>query len=170
MLPGSLKERAERALPDSEAVFSGEVVDFEKSPLPTTMMEETMVTMVVSPRPATVTLRVSEAWKGPRQQAVRLTRDVADGISCGYPFQEGQEYLVYAYRGQQGLVSDGCTETKRLSEANADLTALGDGERPQDGEVLSETSGRFSGPALLGLAGLALAASLLVAMRLTRTS
>jgi len=167
MLPGSQKERAERALSDSEAVFSGEVVDFEKSPLPTTMMEGTMVTMMMSPRPATATLRVSEVWKGPRQQTVQLTTDVADGVSCGYPFEEGQEYLVYAYGGQQDLVADGCTETKRLSEANADLTALGDGERPQDGEVLSDTSGGVSVGAMVGVAGLALAASLVV-VRLVR--
>ena len=42
MRPGNQKERADRALSDSKAVFAGEVADFEKSPFPTTMMEETL--------------------------------------------------------------------------------------------------------------------------------
>jgi hypothetical protein len=169
MLPGSQKERAERALSDSKAVFSGEVVDFEKSPFPTTMMEGTMVTTMIFPRSATVTLRVSEVWKGPRQQTVQLTTDVADGISCGYPFEEGQEYLVYAYGWRQGLVADGCTETKRLSEAGTDLEVLGAGKKPTGGGALSDTSGDVSVRAMFGLAGLVLAASLSMVMRLVRT-
>ena len=72
-LPGTPQEQARQALSGSEAVFSGKVVDFEKSAPPTTMMEGTMVTMMISPRPATATLRVSEVWKGPRQQTVQLS-------------------------------------------------------------------------------------------------
>jgi hypothetical protein len=34
-LPGTTQERARQALSDSAAVFSGEVVDFEKPPPPT---------------------------------------------------------------------------------------------------------------------------------------
>ncbi len=58
-----------------------------------------------------------------------------------------------------------------LSEASADLEALGEGERPKggDGEVLSDTSGGVSAGAMVGVAGLALAASLLVVVRLVRT-
>jgi hypothetical protein len=173
MPSGSQKERAERALADSEAVFSGEVVGYEKSPLDTTMMEGTMLTMMISPRPATVTLRVSEVWKGSKQQTVQVATDVADGVSCGYPFEKGQKYLVYAYGGQQGLKTDGCTETKLLSKAGADLEALGASEKPKDGgddEALSDTSGGVSARAIAGMAGLLMAASLLVVVvRLVRT-
>jgi hypothetical protein len=171
MPSGSQKERAEQALADSEAVFSGEVVDYEKSPLATTMMEGTMVTMMISPRPATVTLRVSEVWKGSKQQTVQVATDVADGASCGYPFEKGQKYLVYAYGGQQDLKTDGCTETKLLSKAGADLAVLGNSEKPKDGgnEALTDTSGGVSVRAMVGLAGLVVAASLLVVVRLVRT-
>ena len=130
---GQPQERALQALSDSAAVFSGEVVDYEKAPLATTMMEGSMVTRMVSPRFATATLRVSEVWKGPEHQTVQLTTDVADGVSCGYPFEKGQKYLVYAYGGQQGLGTSGCSETKLLSKASEDLALLGNGAEPKDG-------------------------------------
>ena len=154
MMPGGVQDPERRALAISSAVFSGEVVDFDKSP----------------PR-ATATVRVSNVWKGPKQQTVEITTS-SDEAACGYPFKEGQEYLVYAYTGKQGLEVDLCGATNPLSEADANLEALGEGEKPQDGgegEVLSDTSGGFSVRAMVGVAGLALAASFLVMVRLLRT-
>ncbi len=167
-IEGSPEERAREAIADSDAVLSGEVVDLEKPPPDTEIVEGTMLTVVGGGgREATVTLRVSEVWKGPEQQIVRFTTPVADGISCAHPFKEGREYLVYA-NGGQDLNVGGCSETKPLSEASADLALLGDGEKPENG-VLSDTSGDVSGLAMAGLAGLAMAASLLVVARLVRS-
>ena len=174
-IEGSQKERAQRAISHSDAVFSGEVVGFEKLEKPppdTVMMEETMLTLP-SPRKVAVTLRVDEAWKGPKQRTVRFTTPFADGMNCAIGFEEGRGYLVYANGGRDGLRVGGCSETKPLSRAGADLALLGNsGEMPKevDGGVLSDTSGGVSVHALVGLAGLALAASLLVAIRLMRTS
>ena len=168
-IEGSPKERAEKAIAGSDAVFSGEVVELEKPPRETEMVEGTMLTVLGGgDRKATVTLRVSEVWKGPGQQTVRFTTPVADGISCAHPFKEGREYLVYA-NGVQDLDVGGCSETKPLSAASVDLALLGDGEKPEAGGVLSDTSGGVSGPAIAGLAGLAMAASLLVVARLVRS-
>ncbi len=170
-IEGSPKERAEGAIADSDAVFSGEVVDLDKEPPETEMVEGTMMTVVGGGgRKSTVTLEVSEVWKGPRQQTVRLTTPVADGISCAFPFEEGREYLVYA-NGGQDLKVGGCSETKPLSAADADLALLGSsGEEPKDvaDEVLSDTSGGLPTPAVVGLAGLAVTGSLVLAMRLLR--
>lgn len=173
-IEGSEKERAKRAISHSDAVFSGEVVGFgklEKPPSPTTMTETTMFPTPF-PRDAIATLRVSEVWEGPKQRTVRLTTVTSflAGGSCAHHFEEGREYLVYANRRQDSLRVDDCSETKLLSNAGADLAVLGDGERPQDGEVLSDTSGGDSARALVGLAGLALAASFLVVVRLMGTS
>jgi hypothetical protein len=172
MPPGSQKERAEQALADSDAVFAGEVVDFENTPN-ITMMEGEMVTMMGgNTATATATLRVSEVWKGPERQTMQIGTAPNDGVSCGFPFEEGKEYLVYAYGGQQGLKTDGCSETKPLSKAGADLALLGNSEKPKDSgddEALSDTSGGVSARAMAGLAGLAVAASLLVVVRLVRT-
>jgi hypothetical protein len=172
-IEGSQKERAQRAISHSDAVFSGEVVGFEKLEKPppdTVMIEETMLTLP-SPRKVAVTLRVSEVWNGPNQRTARFTTPFAGGMNCAIGFEEGREYLVYANGGRDSLRVGGCSETKPLSRAGADLALLGNsGEKPEDGDgkVLSETSGGFSGLALAGLAGLALAASFLVVMRLVR--
>jgi hypothetical protein len=52
------------------------------------------------------------------------------GSACGFPFKEGQEYLVYASGGRD-LKVDLCSETKPLSEADPDVALfeeLGEGE------------------------------------------
>jgi hypothetical protein len=156
MLPGG--QDAERALADSEAVFSGEVVKIAPpSPWKSSATVETD------------TFRVSEVWKGPRQRTLEV-HTALFGASCGYPFKEGQEYLVYAYAGKHGLEVDLCNGTQRLTEAEADLEVLGAGKQPTGGgEALSDTSGGVSAGAMVGVAGLTLAASVLVVVRLVRT-
>ena len=161
-IPGSQEERAERALAESSAAFSGEAVEVEEGP-PTKMMG---IGGLPSSR---VTLRASEVWKGPRRETLEVSTP-RDEASCGFPFEEGKEYLVYAYTGKQGLEVDLCSETVPLSEAGVDLEVLGDGEKPKDGEaLLSDTSGGVPVRAMAGLAGLAMAASLVVVVRLVRS-
>jgi len=166
---GNQKEIVESGLSSSDAVFSGEVVDFEKSPSDTTMMEGTMFT-IMSPRPATATLRVSDVWKGPERETLEVSTSSQE-TACGVPFEEGREYLVYAYGGQ-GLETDLCSQTKPLSEAGTDLAVLANSEKPKDDsndEALSDTSGGVSAGAMAGLAGLALASAVLVVARLVRS-
>ena len=171
-IEGSQEERAERAISRSDAVFSGKVVAFEKleKPPSTTMTEPTMPLTPFS-RNAIATLRISEVWKGAEQRTIRLTTvtPFLAGGSCTHHFEEGREYLVYANTRQDGLKVEDCSETKLLSNADTDLALLGNGgEKPKDGEVLSDTSGSFSGTALAGLAGLALAASVFAVSRTVR--
>jgi hypothetical protein len=132
------------------------------------MMEGTMLT-IVSGGTATATLRVSEVWKGPKQQTVEIITGADSGVGCGYPFEEGREYLVYA-NGGQDLKVDLCSETKLLSKAGADLAVLGNGEKSKDGvDALTDTSGGLSGGAMVGLVGLVMAASFWVMVRLVRS-
>jgi hypothetical protein len=157
------KEIVESELSSSEAVFVGKVVDFGKS---TSSSRE----MTIIGGASTATLRVSEVWKGPERETLEVSTSSQEG-ACGYPFEEGREYLVYAYGGQ-GLETDSCSQTKPLSEAGADLAVLGNSEKPKDGsndEALSDTSGGVSARAIAGMAGLLMAASLLVVARLVRT-
>ena len=94
---GGPKERAGKAIAGSDAVFSGEVVELEKAPPDTQMVEGTMMTIIGGGgREAAATLLASEVWKGPKQQTVRFTTPVADGTSCAHPFKEEREYPVYA--------------------------------------------------------------------------
>lgn len=154
------KERVEFAVSGSEAVFSGEVVDFEKG-ADSTMFGPT----------ETVSFRVSEVWKGPQRETLEVSTPT-QGLACGYSFKEGQEYLVFAYTGNQGLETDSCSSNKPLSKAEADLALLGNSsEKPKDGggEVLADTSGGVSAGAMVGVAKLALAASVLVVSRFVRS-
>jgi hypothetical protein len=92
------------------------------------------------------------------------------GASCGYPFKEGEEYLVYAYSGKRGLEVDLCNGTQRLAEAEAHLEVLGAGKNPTGGgEALSDTSGGVSAGGMVGVAGMVMAASVLVVVRLVRS-
>jgi hypothetical protein len=141
----------QRYISSSEAVFSGEVVEVDKGS-----------------QISTVTLRASEVWKGPQRETLEVSTP-SYGAACGYAFKEGQEYLVYAYTGKQGLEVDSCNGTQRLTEAQADLEVLGAGKKPTGGEVLSDTSGGVSAGAMVGVAGLVMASSLLVVVRLVRT-
>jgi hypothetical protein len=151
------KESVESELSSSEAVFSGEVVDLKRNQKgPLGGVDK-------------VSFRVSEVWKGSERKTLEVSTQ-AQGTACGYPFEEGQEYLVYAY-GKQNLKASACSETKPFSEAGADLALLGNSEKPKDGggEALSDTSGGVSARAIAGMAGLLMTASLLMVVRLVRT-
>ena len=81
---GTVPGTPQETLSGSKAVFSGEVVDFEKPPPAAKMIEGTMWTVVGGGGPeATVTLRVSEVWKGPRQQTMTVTTEADSGMGCG---------------------------------------------------------------------------------------
>lgn len=121
---GSPERVAEQALSGSSAVFSGKVVDIDWPLLP-----------ISSAAPETVIFRVSEVWKGPERATLEVKTAVSD-VSCGYPFDAGESYLVYAHDdGGDGDVTSAslCSSTKPLSEAGADLEALGPGAAPPGG-------------------------------------
>ncbi|CAN5888887.1 hypothetical protein BH23ACT11_BH23ACT11_16190 [soil metagenome] len=129
---GTPQERAEEAFAGAGAVFAGVVVDVS-GPAPSTVMS--------SGDPVAVTFRVSEAWKGPPQETLEVTT-ATSSVSCGYEFQTGEEYLVYASRD---LGVSLCSETKLLSDAAADLGVLGGGGELDEGYELPDTSGSTYG-------------------------
>lgn len=134
---------------DSSAVFSGEVVNFETPPTTTAEASGGKKWTVAGEGHATATLRVSEVWKGPKQQAVEITT-ASDEVLCGYPFEEEQEYLVYAYGKEQPFKVNLCSQTRQISKADSHLRVLGDGWRPKD-EPLPDTSGEVARLGVLGL-------------------
>jgi hypothetical protein len=160
-LPGSQQQITEQELSKSVAVFSGRVVQIDRPPLP----------LDSSIAPVTITFRVSESWKGSERETLEVKTPVSE-VSCGYTFRSGESYLVYAKEAsiveEEGLEVLLCSETKPLSEASADLEALGDGERP-GGSGLTDTSGAVSVGTMAGLAGLTMAASFVLMLRLVRT-
>ena len=71
-----------------------------------------------------VTLRVDRSWKGVETRTVTVVTGTGGG-DCGFPFEEGESYLVYARGGPDELETSICGRTSDLSYAAADLRALG---------------------------------------------
>ena len=168
----------QRRLSSSEAVFSGEVVDLKRnqknpaaSPPPDPASNDGAPPLPPAPfsRVDRVSFRVSEVWKGPQRETLEVITTPHDA-ACGYPFKEGQEYLIFSYGKGEPFKTDSCSGTQPLSTADEDLAFLGNGEKPKDGgDALTDTSGVVPARAVVGLAGLAMVASLLVVVRLVRT-
>lgn len=72
-----------------------------------------------------VRFAVSAEYRGSVGPTVELVTG-AGGGDCGYNFEQGREYLVYAHRGADGVLSTGiCTPTKALEDAVEDLQFIG---------------------------------------------
>ena len=105
--PASVQE----GLKQADAVFLGLVERFE---------------MKGSGRIAT--FRVRTVWKGPEASRLDVATGGGDG-DCGYHFNVGIEYMVFAHRGASDTLQTSiCSRTKQASgEAVDDLKALGSG-------------------------------------------
>ena len=70
-----------------------------------------------------VTFQVTEHFKGSRVPSV-VIENHASGPMCGYPFQEGGRYIVYA-RGERGaLTTTSCSRTTMVVQPGSDLEVL----------------------------------------------
>lgn len=80
-----------------------------------------------------VHFEVLQIWKGIENSQVMITTGLGGG-DCGFDFQVGQEYLVYASKstmyGEKTLVAVICSRTSEISLAQGDLQILGEGEIP----------------------------------------
>ena len=102
------------ALQRSTAVFEGKVVALERKP---------------ELHRLTARFEVSRVWKGELTTRAEVsTIDV--GSMCGYGFEVGSSYVVYAAGEATGLSTSACTRTKVSADAKDDLTALGAGTVP----------------------------------------
>jgi len=71
-----------------------------------------------------VTFSVSRWYRGTRQHKVQIETGLGGG-DCGFPFQEGNQYLVYTYKDESGHLSTGiCTGTARLDDSQSNLAYL----------------------------------------------
>jgi hypothetical protein len=97
---------------DAEAVFSGRIAEVKPNP--------------DSERGGfVITIEVLEAWKGVTEPIVKVST-AANSAICGYAFQVGRSYLVYASRdGGRPLRVSLCSRTQLLDEAKEDLKSLG---------------------------------------------
>lgn len=100
--------KVEITLQQSEAVFSGKVVD---------VREKRTLNGYLS---KSVLFDVMNTWKGVEQSQIIITTGLGGG-DCGFDFKEGQEYLVYANEskmyGVKGLKAIICSRTSELNLA-----------------------------------------------------
>ena len=91
-----------------------------------------------------VTFRVADVYKGEVRHRATLTT-AQSTAACGYPFEEGERYIVYAHRMDDGTLAAGlCSRTARLDDAAEDLQVLepiGSGS-----DVVGTTGGLCGGP------------------------
>ena len=122
--PGSPSEELEQF----DAVFTGRVVSIQHS-------LDLDATAYSRRDRTTVGFEVSAVWKGDVQEKMYITT-APTGVSCGFTFVEGEEYIVYGYDGNHA--DDGysvglCSRTALLGQAQADLDELGQGHAPEAG-------------------------------------
>ena len=72
------------------------------------------------------TFRVITVWKGVPAETIRVETDF-HGTMCGYNFEVGFEYLVYAHESDGTLHTTICSRTRFRHDAGEDLQALGPG-------------------------------------------
>jgi Tissue inhibitor of metalloproteinase len=100
----------QQSFESSQAVFAGQAIE---------------VTPLRGQETVRVTFRVSKVWKGRNSRRLVLTTSNSSA-SCGFNFEPGQRYLVYA-SAQRSLTTNLCSGTKLLSGAQADLVYLEQG-------------------------------------------
>ena len=72
-----------------------------------------------------VRLHVVRAFKGLGDRVTSLTvRTASDGAACGYPFERGHAYMVYAHEFDGRIWVSLCSRTRPLGAASDDLRQL----------------------------------------------
>jgi hypothetical protein len=104
-----------QSLEEANAVFSGKVLKIRRVK-PGEQAELGDVEVVFA---------VNRSWKGANQRTISVYTS-SQSAACGYGFQKGRTYLVYAHgNSQQRLATSICTRTKRFKDAREDLKELG---------------------------------------------
>ena len=91
-----------------------------------------------------VRFSVHEGYRGFTGSEVEVFT-ASSGAACGYGFTIGEQYLVYAYRRDDGSLYTGlCTRTQRLSDAADDLAYIrGLGSAAPGATIFGEVRGRI---------------------------
>ncbi len=73
---------------------------------------------------ANVGLRVSRQWKGTPGETISVMT-AANPATCGFPFESGKTYLVYAETMNGQLAVSLCSRTRPIEAADDDIASLG---------------------------------------------
>lgn len=161
--------------PSAAEACSCAPLSFEDQRAEAAAIFEGRVEQIVSDEDGTlsVAFHVTQAWRGVAQERIEVST-ASSGAACGFTFEVGQHYLVYATSPESTLRVSLCSRTARMDDAGEDRQLLGSGTIPVDvtdeGEATpheppatragcaSCSVGRAELPATLGPAGIALIA------------
>src|SRR5258705_178017 len=122
--PKSARSQVQVFMGSADVVFAGTVTEirWKVAPLDSTRLDSRMMFRLAVMVP-------SKTWKGAVPDTVIVWTPDDAGV-CGFDFEEGQPYLVFATRRDSLSVSSGlCTGTQTLAGARAYLKVLGRGAR-----------------------------------------
>ena len=101
---------------DARAVFSGRVLEINDKP---------------QSREVFVKIKVEKSWKGNFFEEATVTTERSP-TECGYPFEVGKSYLVYANGSDESnLITGLCLRNTELQKATDELKILGKGKVPR---------------------------------------
>ena len=110
----------------SNAIFEGRV---ERVELKWARMEANVGDVIPAdleegPPGMQVSLDVSRSYRGAQQKNIRIRTGVGGG-DCGFDFEVGKQYLVYAFADESGQLETGiCSGTALVEESKANLSYL----------------------------------------------
>lgn len=102
-----IEQQVKEAYEKSAAVFVGEVTEIIRKPGAFSI---------------TVKFKVEKSWNKNFQKTVAVAT-ASDGALCGFEFQIGKKYLVYAAENNKNLATNLCTRTAS-AVSNKDLAVL----------------------------------------------
>ena len=85
-----------------------------------------------------ITFQLVRTWKTLEDQEQVTLRTNESSASCGYTFELGKSYLVYAGGEPGALSASSCSRTRPMSEASEDLGVLGAGITPVKVEPVAD--------------------------------
>ena len=93
-----------------------------------------------------VSLEVLHSYRGDQRKPMRLTTGLGGG-DCGFDFEVGKQYLVYAFKDEAGeLSTNTCTRTTRLEKGRDNLAYLrGKRVAPAANKEASTTKSKLCG-------------------------
>ncbi len=94
------KKQIQNAFNGSTAIFSGEVFEISESSADKSSL--------------LVKFKVAKSWKGELKNEIIITTNKESSM-CGYSFEVGKKYLVYANGLKNELFVDNCSRTTNIS-------------------------------------------------------
>lgn len=106
----------ETSFKNSDMIFTGEVITIKPHNVVKTSAVETYSEVLVE-------FRITAMYKGKKVKRVEVITAVAVA-TCGYPFEEGRQYLVYGNSESDRINVSYCSRTSELTDAKDDIKKL----------------------------------------------